>query len=95
MKVCSHNGVNLVARIDYLGFRGEVVESVEYRSETIFLADIKAQLNYGVPLCVTLYRDRDGRTLSRDFLTEVDTPPKRISIEYTPSQIPKDWRDAR
>ena len=93
-KVCP-TGVNLVARIDYLGFRGEVVESVEYRSETIFLADIKAQLNCGVPLCVTLYRDRDGRTLSRDFLTEVDTPPKRISIEDTPSQIPKDWRDAR
>lgn len=95
MKKACPTGVNLVARIDYLGFRGEVVESVEYRSETIFLADIKAQLNYGVSLCVTLYRDRDGRTLSRDFLTEVDTPPKRISIEDTPSQIPKDWRDAR
>lgn len=95
MKKACPTGVNLVARIDYLGFRGEVVESVEYRSETIFLADIKAQLNYGVPLCVTLYRDQDGRTLSRDFLTEVDTPPKRISIEDTPSQIPKDWRDAR
>lgn len=95
MKKACPTGVNLVVRIDYLGFRGEVVESVEYRSETIFLADIKAQLNYGVPLCVTLYRDRDGRTRSRDFLTEVDTPPKRISIEDTPSQIPKDWRDAR
>ena len=95
MKACSQNGVDFVARIDYLGFRGEVVESIDYKSEEQFLADIKAQLDYGVPLCVTLYRDRDGRTLSRDFLTEVDTPPKRISIEDTPSQIPKDWRDAR
>lgn len=95
MKGCSQNGVHLVGRIDYLGFRSEVVESVEYRSETNFLADIKAQLNCGVPLCVTLYRDRDGRTLSRAFLTEVDTPPKGFSVEDAPSQIPKDWRDAR
>ena len=93
-KVCP-TGVNLVARIDYLGFRGEVVESVEYKSEESFLTDLKEQLGCGVPLCVTLYRDRDGRTLSRDFLTEVDTPPKRVSVEDVPSQIPKDRRDAR
>lgn len=95
MKVCSHNGVNPVARIDYLGFRGEVVESVEYKSEEQFLADLKEQLDCGVPLCVTLYRDRDGRTISRTFLTEIDTTPKRVSVEDVPSQIPKDRRDAR
>lgn len=95
MKKACPTGVNLVARIDYLGFRGEVVESVEYRSETIFLADIKAQLNYGVPLCVTLYQDQNGKTISRNFLAEVDTPPKRVSVEDVPSQTPKDRRDAR
>ena len=95
MKVCSHNGVNPVARIDYLGFRGEVVESVEYKSEEPFLTDLKERLNCDVPLCVTLYRDRDGRTISRAFLTEVDTPPKGFSVEDTPSRIPKDRRDAR
>ena len=95
MKKACPTGVNLVARIDYLGFRGEVVESVEYRSETIFLADIKAQLNYGVPLCVTLYRDQNGKTISRNYLAEVDTPPKRVSVEDVPSQTPKDRRDAR
>lgn len=93
-KVCS-TGVNLVARIDYLGFRGEVVESVEYKSEEPFLTDLKERLNCGVPLCVTLYQDRGGRTISRAFLTEVDTPPKKVSVEDVPSQIPKDWRDAR
>ena len=95
MKVCSHNGVNLVARIDYLGFRGEVVESVECKSEEQFLTDLKEQLDCGVPLCVTLYRDRDGKTISRDFLTEAGTPPKRVSVEDAPSQLPKDRRDAR
>ena len=48
-KVCP-TGVNLVARIDYLGFRGEVVESVEYKSEESFLTDLKERLNCGVPL---------------------------------------------
>lgn len=52
MKNGCHNGINAVARIDYLGFRGEVVESVEYKSEEQFLADLKEQLDCGVPLCV-------------------------------------------
>ena len=95
MKVCSHNGVNLVARIDYLRFRGEVVESVECESEEQFLTDLKERLNCGVPLCVTLYRDQNGKTISRNFLAEVDTPPKRVSVEDVPSQTPKDRRDAR
>ena len=95
MKKACPTGVNLVARIDYLGFRGEVVESVEFKSEEPFLTDLKERLNCGVPLCVTLYRDRDGKTISRDFLTEVGTPPKRVSVEDAPSQLPKDRRDAR
>lgn len=95
MKKACPTGVNLVARIDYLGFRDEVVESVEYKSEEPFLTDLKERLNCGVPLCVTLYRDRDGKTISRDFLTEVGTPPKRVSVEDAPSQLPKDRRDAR
>lgn len=95
MKNGCHNGINAVARIDYLSFRGEVVESVEYKSEEQFLADLKEQLDCGVPLCVTLYRDLNGKTISRNFLAEVDTPPKRVSVEDVPSQIPKDRRDAR
>lgn len=95
MKVCSHNGVNPVARIDYLGFRGEVVKSVKYKSEEQFLTDLKEQLDCGVPLCVTFYRDPEGKTISRDFLTEAGTPPKRVSVEDAPSQLPKDRRDAR
>lgn len=95
MKNGCHNGTNLVARIDYLGFRGEVVESIEYQSEEQFLTDLKEQLDCGVPLCVTLYRDREGKTISRSFLAELGTPPKKVSVEDTPSQIPKDRGDVR
>ena len=93
-KVCPI-GVNLVARIDYLGFRGEVVESVEWQSYESLRTDRKERLNCGVPLCGTLYRDLNGKTISRNFLAEVDTPPKRVSVEDVPSQTPKDRRDAR
>ena len=55
-KVCP-TGVNLVARIDYLGFRGEVVERVEYKSEEPFLTDLKEQLDCGVPLCAWRYTE--------------------------------------
>lgn len=95
MKYDCYNGINLVSRIDYLGFRGKVVESVKYKSEANFLDDLKEQLDCGVPLCVTLYRDRGGRTISRAFLTEVDTPPKKVSVEDAASQLPKERRDAR
>lgn len=95
MKNSCRADISLVARIDYLGFRGEVVESVEYKSKEPFLTDLKERLNCGVPLCVTLYRDPKGKTISRAFLAEVDTPPKRVSVEDAPYQIPKDRRDAR
>lgn len=95
MKKGCRADISLVARIDYLGFRGEVVESIDYKSEEQFLTDLKEQLDCGVPLCVTLYRDQDGKTISRNFLTEVDTPPKGFSVEDAPSRIPKDRSDAR
>lgn len=95
MKNSCRADISLVARIDYLGFRGEVVESIDYKSEEQFLTDLKEQLDCGVPLCVTLYRDQDGKTISRAFLTEVDTPPKGFSVEDAPSQLPKERRDAR
>lgn len=38
------------------------------------------------PLCVVLYRDRDGKTISKDFLQEMDPPPNGFSIEDVPSK---------
>ena len=73
--------VNPVARIDYLDFRGKVVEHTEYMDETAFLTDLKNQLDCGVPLCVVLYRDRNGKTISRAFLNDLDTLPKGLFIE--------------
>lgn len=77
-----------VARIDYLGFRGEVVESNEYMNEQAFLTDLKNQLDCGVPLCVVLYRNRNGKTISRAFLNDLDTLPRGLFVEDTPCRKP-------
>ena len=79
---------NPVARIDYLDFRGKVVERTEYMDETAFLNDLKNQLDCGVPLCVVLYRDRNGKTISRAFLNDLDTLPKGLSVEGNPHRKP-------
>ena len=84
-----------IARIDYPGSNGLVGDWVEYREEAKFLADLKEQNAYGVPLRVVLYRDRDGKTISKDFLQEMDPPPNGFSIEDMPSKKTKERNDAR
>ena len=85
----------LIARIDYPGSNGLVGDWVEYRDEAKFLADLKKENYYGVPLCVVLYRDRDGKTISKDFLQEMDPPPNGFSIEDVPSKKPRERNDTR
>lgn len=51
-----------IARLDYLAFNGKVCSSVAYSDEQRFLEDLKESLYHGEPLCVVLYRDRDGKT---------------------------------
>lgn len=73
-----------IARLDYLAFNGKVCSSVEYSDEQHFLADLKESLYHGEPLCVVLYRDRNGKTISRAFLNDLDTLPKGLSVEDDP-----------
>ena len=53
-----------IARLDYLAFNGKVCNSVAYSDEQRFLEDLKESLYHGEPLCVVLYRDRNGKTIS-------------------------------
>lgn len=78
-----------IARLDYLAFNGKVCSSVEYSDEQRFLADLKESLYHGVPLCVALYRDRNGKTISRAFLNDLDTLPKGFSVEDNPRRKPQ------
>lgn len=76
--------ISPVARLDFLSSRGKVVDSVEYHSETDFLKALKEELYYGVPLIVVLYRDENGKTISKSFLEDLDTLPKGLTEEDAP-----------
>ena len=70
-----------VARIDYLSSGGKVFCSLDFVTEEAFLLTLKEDLHCGVPLAVVLYRDADGKTISRKFLEELDTLPKGLKEE--------------
>jgi hypothetical protein len=76
-----------IARLDYLSFNGKVYSSIEYSDEQSFLTDLNESLYYGEPLCITLYRDRNGKTISQAFLNDLDTLPKGFFIEENPFRI--------
>ena len=87
-----------VARIDFLSPRGTVGESVEYYSEEEFLKALQEELHYGVPLSVVLYRDSEGKTISRSFLEDLDTLPKGLTVEdapLIPDKKPSERSEAR
>lgn len=75
---------SLVARIDYLSSGGKVFCSLDFAAEDAFLKTLKEELHDGVPLVVVLYRDPDGKTISRNFLEDLDTLPKALKVADHP-----------
>ena len=73
-----------VGRIDYLHTDGKVRESIEYTSEYQFVKDIKDENYYGTPMSVVVYADKDGNTISRDFINELDPPPQGFEVIPSP-----------
>ena len=73
-----------IGRIDYLGTDGKVGESIEYTSPYQFEKDIKEENHYGVPMCIVLYKDKDGNTIPHDFITQLDPPPQGFEIIESP-----------
>lgn len=75
----------LKGRIEYLSRNGKVKCSVEYLHEERMIAEIKECLNIGVPITITLYRDNDGKTISKKFTEDLDCLPagfKEIDYPY-------------
>ncbi len=73
-----------VGRIDYLHTDGKVRESIEYTSEYQFVKDIKDENYYGTPMSVVVYADKDGNTISRDFINELDPAPQGFEVIPSP-----------
>lgn len=83
--IAENSNVVPVARLDFLDLSGKVMASEEYHSETDFVKALQEELYYGVPLVVVLYRDEKGKTISKDFLEDLDTLPKGFLEEAAPN----------
>ena len=79
----------LVGCIEYLGTDGTPVEIVEYTNEEEFITTIEKANFYGVPLTVVLYRNEHGKTISQNFLENLDPPPNGFRIEDAPALVEK------
>ena len=73
-----------IGRIEYLGTKGEVGESIEYTSPYQLEKDIKEENYYGVPMNVFLYRQSDGSVVPHDYIAECDPPLKGFSVIDNP-----------
>lgn len=82
-------------RIEYLHSDGRVREQIEYTDLEQFEADLRKDNDCGVPMQVTLYADRTGKTVPHRFIFELDPPllgksvilnPYLDQMEKTPSQ---------
>ena len=69
-----------VGRIDYLGTDGRVGYSTEYTEEDRFVRDILDDNHYGVPMSIVVYRDKNGNTISQDFVNRLDPPPQGYKV---------------
>lgn len=76
-------------RIEYLHTDGRVREQVEYSDLAQFEADLKKENEYGVPMSVTLYTDREGKTVPHQFLFELDPPILGKSVIMNPYLPPE------
>ena len=73
-----------LGRIEYLSSEGKVFETVEYSDEAKFLADIKEDNYYGVPSRIKLYANAEGKTISRQFIFELDPQPLGVEVILNP-----------
>ena len=73
-----------IGRIDYLHTDGRVRENIEYTSPYQLEKDIKEENYYGVPMKIVLYKDRDGTTISQDFISQLDPQPQGVEIIDSP-----------
>ena len=71
--------ITLVGKIEYM-HRGEVVDCTEYDDADLMIQDVMDELQWGVEIAVTLYRDENGNVPN---LEEVECLMQDLRIEDT------------
>lgn len=69
-----------VGRIDYLDTKGKVGERLYCFNEEDFLRTVREDNYHGVPMVVNVYSDKDGKTISLDFVLDFDPPVQGFHI---------------
>lgn len=73
----------LVGRIDFLTSTGKAKFSSEFAEEEQFVSEIKDCLDCGIPICIVLYRNKDGKTISKRFVEDLDCLPAGfMEVDY-------------
>ena len=73
-----------VGKIDYLNSDGTVRESIEYTSEYRFVNDIKEENFFDEPMSVYVYSDKDGNSISTDFIKNLANDLKGFEVIPSP-----------
>lgn len=72
-----------VGRIEYLSCKGKVVACTEYLEKDLMVAEIKECLDCGCPINIVLYRDKNGKTMPKDWVENLDCMPAGFQeIDY-------------
>ena len=70
-----------VGKIDYLNSDGTVRESIEHTSEYRFVNDIKEENFFDEPMSVYVYSDKDGNSISTDFVKNLANDLKGFEVD--------------
>lgn len=72
--------VRPVGRIDYLSLSGKVCESCYFYSEAGFIKQVLQDNDYGAPMVVNVFRDKQGDTISLGFTSRLSSLPAGFRI---------------
>ena len=73
-----------IGKIDYLNSDGTVRESIEYTSEYRLVNDIKEENFFDEPMSVYVYSDKDGNSISTDFVKNLANDLNRFEVIPSP-----------
>ena len=73
-----------IGRIEYLHTDGRVREQIEYTDAAQMEKDLREDNFAGVPMQVTMYVDRQGKTVPHRFVYEMDPPLHGTSVIMNP-----------
>lgn len=72
-----------IGRIEYLSNKGIAQACTEYLDENLMVAEIKECLSCGIPINIVLYRNENGKTVSKKWVEELDCLPAGFQeIDY-------------